>query len=93
MASSAPNASQPRCRNCGRFCFEVYRWAGPSYTTFRSCVYCGIRPPRCAHEDGSVLGCTTPSTHEVPDTKYHRYWCERHAPDEAVPLPYVEDSD
>ncbi len=83
----------PRCPRCGRFCGVVYRWRGPNYTEVKSCVGCGLRPPHCSAEDGSVKGCSERSTHKGAraDRLRDRYWCEDHAPEGADPLPYVEE--
>lgn len=82
-----------KCPDCGLFCSVVYRWRGASYSEVASCVQCGHNPPKCNHEDGSVYGCSRNATREVPGATYGRWWCEEHAPDDAVVLPYVEDGD
>lgn len=80
---------QPRCPECGRFCGQVQRYAGPSVVWRPSCLNCGLNPPRCCFEDGSVLGCKNNATHEVPGQTYQRLWCGDHAPGDAEPLPYA----
>lgn len=86
------SANRQRCPDCGRFCGVVIRSAGPTTVEKPSCVGCGLNPPRCSHEDGTVYGCKEDATHRGAVRENHRdqYWCEEHAPDGAERLPYVK---
>lgn len=84
-----------RCSNCGAFCGVVYEYRGPSMSEVESCINCGNNLPDCAHEDGTVTGCTNDATYvgsEEPN-KIEKYWCGEHAPENADELPYVEGDD
>lgn len=84
---------QPRCPNCGCFCGMVYRSAGSAgQVPKRSCTNCGLRPPRCSHEDGSCYGCQNNATHigATKPNKREKPWCPDHAPETADTYPYVE---
>lgn len=85
---------QPRCRDCGRFCGVVYRSRGSAgRVEVRSCTHCGINPPKCAEETGSVYGCGRNATHVEDVTgNRRRYWCAEHALDDAEKLPYAQDT-
>lgn len=85
-----------RCSNCGAFCGVLFEYRGPSMSEVESCINCGNNPPDCAHEDGTVSGCSNDATHKGAEepNRIDRYWCEEHAPENADPLPYTEaDSD
>lgn len=84
---------QQRCPNCGKYCGIVVRWRGPSRSELPSCTSCGLRPPKCAHEDGTVKGCKEDATHVGAhrENRRERYWCGEHAPDGADVLPYAAD--
>lgn len=84
-----------RCTNCGAFCGVVYEYRGPSMSEVESYIVCGNNPPDCAHEDGTVSGCTNGATHEGSEAPnlIEKYWCMQHAPERAEELPYTECDD
>lgn len=91
MKAESSGIEQERCPNCGKFCGVVYR--GPTDSKASSCLSCGLNPPKCSHEDGTVTGCGNKSTHEGSEEPHLRekYWCEEHAPDGAEILPYAKN--
>lgn len=93
-ASESNTTDQRRCPNCKNFCGVVYRSrGGAGKVELESCINCGLRPPKCSHEDGTVMGCNTPATHTgaFRDSRRDRPWCEEHAPDDAEVYPYAKD--
>lgn len=48
----------PLCPNCGKFCWVVYEWRGPSYGEHPACGSCGynmVNHPRLAEQKGFDL--------------------------------------
>jgi len=93
--SNEGTAHQMRCPECGRFAsIGAIPAPGPSagVQEIPCCLVCGVNPPTCSFEDGSVRGCTTDATHEgaPEDSNHSRPWCSDHAPDDAGPYPYAE---
>lgn len=89
---STDGTDQLRCPECGAFCGVVYRsqWGGE--VERRSCIVCGLNPPKCSAEDGSCYGCKNDATHvgATEPNKREKPWCPDHAPDAAEQYPYAE---